>query len=187
MAELPKDVVEEAERLTRLARTVRDENEVATYQRERERLVEPHGFTARLRDEDETLVLHPAEWLEDGVVQIEEIQDVDRAIEIPLAGPGDPEAWEEVEAHNAALVDEVEDAHGDVHAANARAFADFMGNHYARRIDTTTAHEVEEFLSEYFPRNAWPTDEQRDRVEETLHLLLETAGVNVSSPTIERR
>jgi hypothetical protein len=73
-----------------------------------------------------------------------------------------------VEAHNASVVDAVAERAGPVHAANARAFADFMGNHYARRVETATPAELREFLTEYYPRNAWPSDEQRDVVVQSL-------------------
>jgi hypothetical protein len=35
-------------------------------------------------------------------------------------------------------------------------------------MDTATEAEREEFLEEFFPRNAWPTDEQRAAVEASL-------------------
>jgi hypothetical protein len=65
-------------------------------------------------------------------------------------------------------VDAVAERAGPVHAANVRAFADFMGNHYARRVETATPAELREFLTEYYLRNAWPSDEQRDVVVQSL-------------------
>jgi hypothetical protein len=172
---LPESVVEEAERLTRLARDAVDGNEAAAYRDRRGALLEAHDYTARLRSEDrgEALVLHPVEWVEDGVVRVERVDDVSRAVEVPLDGTGDPEKWDDVEAHNRALAESVEAEHGGVHGANARAFADFMGNHYAKPIERATERQVEEFTAEYFPRNAWPTDEQREVIEESLDLLFE--------------
>ena len=70
--------------------------------------------------------------------------------------------------YTAEIIEAVAERVGAVHAANARAFADFMGNHYARRVETATAAELREFLTEYYPRNAWPSDEQRDAVERSL-------------------
>ncbi|MFC7097548.1 DUF7108 family protein [Halobaculum marinum] len=171
--EVPEPTVDAAERLTRLAREAVDETEADAYREDRAERLTDHGFTARVRDEDDTLVLYPEEWMEDGVVQIDRIEDTDRAVEVSLSGAGDPDDWAEVEAHNAEVVDRVASDYGEVHATNARAFADFMGNHYARPVDSASADEVEEFLAEYFPRNAWPTDEQRDAVEASLQYVFE--------------
>jgi len=168
MTDLPREVRMEAERLTRLARRAVDENEAAAYERDRDERLAAFDYTARVRAEDDTLVLHPAEWVEGDTAQLDRIEDTDRAVEISLSGSGDPAEWESVEHHNAAVVDRVRERAGAVHAANARAFADFMGNHYAREVETATAAELQEFLTEYFPRNAWPSDEQRDAVEQSL-------------------
>ncbi|WP_327051491.1 DUF7108 family protein [Halomicrococcus gelatinilyticus] len=178
MADLPDDTVEEAERLTRLARNATDDDEREAYLAERESLLDPHDFTARVRSEDtrDVLVLHPGEWTEDGTIRVERVDDTDRAAEIPLDGPGDPDDWDEVDEHNRAVAAAVGDAHGDVHGANAAAFADFMSNHYARPVESATDAEVQEFLTEYFPRNAWPTDEQKAVVDESVELVFESAG-----------
>jgi hypothetical protein len=172
---LPESVVEEAERLTRLARDAVDGNEAAAYRERRGRLLAAHDYTARRRSagRGEVLVLYPTEWVEDGVVRVERVDDVDRAVEVPLDGTGDPEEWDDVEAHNRGLAEAVEEAHGPVHGANAHAFADFMGNHCARPIDRATARQVREFTDEYFPRNAWPTPDQREALETSLDLLFE--------------
>jgi hypothetical protein len=187
MAELPDDVVDEVERLTRLAGQATEEEEAAAYEDRRAEILAAHDFRARHRDADDTLVLHPEEWLDDGTVQFDRIEDTDRAVELSLSGPGDPDAWDEVERHNAELVSTVEDEHGPVHAANARVFADFAGNHYAKRIDAVRSEEVEEFLTEYYRRNAWPSEEQQAAVRESLRLLFETAGVEVPGVTGDRR
>lgn len=187
MAEIPGDVIESVTRLTRLAREAVDENESTAYRKRRAELLTEYDFAARLRREDDTLVLHPEEWLEDGVVQLERLEDLDRAVEVPLEGQRAHEDWEAVEARNAAVVDELADAHEEVHAANARAFADFMGNHYKRTVDTATAREVREFLEEYYPRNAWPTREQQAVVRESLELLFDAADASVPGFTAERR
>lgn len=179
MGELPDDVVEEAERLTRLAREAIDEQEETAYERHRGELLATHEFTARIREEDDVLVLHPDEWVEDGVIRVERIDDTDRAVEIPLSGPGDETEWGAVEEHNATLVEEVAAEHGAVHAANCRAFADFMGNHYVRRVEDATGSMVETFLQEYYPRNAWPSERQRAVVEQSLDVLFETADADV--------
>ena len=185
MAELPDDVVREAERLTRLSRDATDEA-AAAYESRRDELLAERSFAARVRESDDTLVLHPAEWLEDGVVRVDRVDDTDRAVEVSLSGPGEGEAWDEAEAHNARLVAAVERDHGPVHAANARAFADFMGNHYARRMETATADELREFLTEYFPRNAWPSAEQREEVEASLALVFEAADAEMPEVSTDR-
>lgn len=170
-ADLPEQVVDEAERLTRLAREAVDD-EAAAYRDERADLLAEHDYIARVREDDtrDVLVCHPEEWVEDGLVQVEHIEDVDRGVERPLSGPGEGDDWAEVEAHNRAVVQQVAEEHGEVHAENARALARFMSDHYARPVESATAAEREEFLTEYFPRNAWPSDEQKERVEESVEL-----------------
>ena len=176
--ELPADVVDEAERLTRLARRTPDENEAAARIDRRDELLDAHDFTARIRDDgDDVLVLHPAAWHDDenDVVRTDRIDDISRAVEIPLEGTDDPDDWDAVEAHNRELVDRVRERHGDVHGDNAAALADFVGNHYAKRIEELTNAELAEFRSDYFVRNAWPSDAQRDALEESIALVYETA------------
>ena len=178
--ELPADVVDEAERLTRHAREAVDDAEQADARRARERLLVDYGFAARVREESEraVLVLHPAEWVVDGTVRTERIDDLDRGIERPLSGVGIDD-WEAVDTHNRELVAAVERAHGPTHGANAAALADFAGNHYSKRIERLTGPELALFLEEYYPRNAWPTDDQRAVVEKSVRLVFEQAGVSV--------
>jgi len=174
--DLPPGVAEEAERLTRLAREAVDDAEAAAHRDRRDDLLADHGYVARVRSDDagDTLVAYPAEWVDDdGHVRVDRIEDVDRGVERPLSGPGDADEWDSVEAHNRAVADRVEREHGPVHGANAHAFADFMGNHYAKPVERATPDEREEFLSDYFPRNAWPTDAQRAAVERSLSLVEE--------------
>jgi hypothetical protein len=187
MSDLPREVVDAAERLTRLARRAVDDAEAAAYERDRDERLDEYGFTARIREADDTLVLHPAEWLEGETARMDRIEDTDRAVEIPLSGSGDPEQWDEVEAHNAEVVEAVAERAGEVHAANARAFADFMGNHYARRVETAMADELQEFLTEYYPRNAWPSDEQRDVVVQSLEHVFTVTETEMPEVTAVRR
>jgi hypothetical protein len=176
---LPADVVAEAERLTRLAREATDSNEAAAYRATRDDLLAASDYQARVREEDDVLVLHPAEWLEDGTIQVERVEDVDRGIEIPLSGPGESEEWEAVEAHNRGLAEGVAEAHGDPHGATAHALADFASNHYAKPIEDLTAGELAEFREEYLPRNAWPTDAQRAALGKSIRLVYEAAEAPV--------
>ncbi|WP_248897422.1 DUF7108 family protein [Haloplanus halobius] len=186
MSDLPSDLQDEAERLTRLARQSADDAEAAAYERDRDERLAEYGYTARVREADDTLVLHPAEWLEGDTARIERIEDTGRAVEISLSGPGDPDAWSEVDAHNQAVVEDVRERAGEIHAANARAFADFMGNHYARRVETATTDEVREFLTDYYPRNAWPSDEQRDAVAQSLEHVFAVTKTEPPEITAER-
>ncbi|MFB6354074.1 MAG: rnhA operon protein [Halobacteriales archaeon] len=177
MTELPRDAIDEAVRLTHLARGAVDDDEAAAYRDERDAILDDHGYAARVREEDgqATLVCYPADWLADDAVDPERIDDLDRAVERPLAGAGDPDDWAAIEAHNRGLAEAVGDRHGPVHGATAAAFADFMSNHYARRVETAGPRECREFLEEYLPRNAWPTDEQLAVAETSLELVFAAA------------
>ncbi|WP_254524052.1 DUF7108 family protein [Natrinema caseinilyticum] len=184
-ADLPSRVVDEVERLTRLERSVIDENERGAYERRRDELLSDHEFTARIRDDegDDVLVLHPESWHEDGVIRTDRIEDVDRAVEIRLEGADDPDDWDAVDARNRELVESVREAHGDVHGDNASSVADFASNHYAKPIESLTSEEVTEFRTEYFVRNAWPDEKQQNVIEESIELLFETAD----QPVPDRR
>lgn len=176
---LPREAVAVAERLTRLARDAVDEAEASAYRDRRSTVLGDYGFTARVREDEDgaTLVCHPAEWLDDdGVVDFEAIDDTDRATEVSLSGTGAQGEWAAAEARNSDIVEAVRETHGPIHAANARAFADFMGNHYATPIPSANAHHVREFLDEYYPRNAWPTEAERAVVEQSLRAVFEKTG-----------
>ena len=179
--DLPRDVVDEVERLTRLTRTTVDDNEATAYEDRRDDLLDEHDFTSRIRDDDgdDVLVLHPEEWHEDGVIRTDRIEDIDRAVEIPLEGTGDPDEWDDVDAHNRDLVATVRDTHGDVHANNAAILADFAGNHYAKPIESLTGDDLAEFCTDYFVRNAWPSDDQQEVIAESIELIFETADERV--------
>ncbi len=176
--ELPAEVIEEAERLTKLARSAPEEPEAEAHLERRATLLEQHDFTARVRDDDgdATLVLHPDEWHDDGVVRTDRIEDLSRAVERPLEGTGDPDDWADVDARNRELAAAVRAAHGDVHGDNADALADFLGNHYAKTIESLTGPELTEFRLEYFVRNAWPSAAQRAVIDESIRLVYQTAG-----------
>jgi len=175
-SELPEAVIADAERLTRRARAASEDAERRGALRARRRLLADHGFTARVREEAsrDVLVIHPEEWVEDGTVQPDRIKDLDRGVERPLSGAGE-ENWPVVDTHNRELAAAVERAHGPDHGANARALADFAGNHYSKRIEQLTGAELTLFLEEYYPRNVWPTDDQRTVVEESVRLVFEAA------------
>ncbi|WP_246391877.1 DUF7108 family protein [Halosimplex pelagicum] len=173
----PEPVVDEAERLTRLAREAVDRDEAAAYRVDRDERLADHDYTARVR-EDETrdvLVLHPEEWVEDGEIRTERVEAIDRGIEIPLSGPGEGDDWQDIDDYNRDIVAEVREEHGEDHAANVAALADFVGNHYAKPIHDATADELSEFLTDYYPRNAWPTAEQRAVVEKSVRVAFSVA------------
>jgi hypothetical protein len=178
--ELPAETVAEAERLTRLAREA-DGRESETYRERRADLLAEHGFTARVRRDDagETLVVHPAEWVDDGRIDPAAVDDLDRALERSLSGPGDPEDWRALDEHNRDLAARVRAERGDVHGDNADALAAFAGDHYAKRIEDLTGDELREFLEEYFPRNAWPSDDQRAVVGESVEATFAAADERV--------
>lgn len=179
--EIPEDVVSDAERLTRLARDAVDDAETTAHRTRRDELLEEYDYTARVRDErdGETLVLYPSEWVEDDTVRFDRIEDTSRAVEIPLSGAGLADEWEEVDRHNRAVADAVREEWGGVHGDNADAFADFMSNHYARRVETARTEEVMEFLTEYFPRNAWPSDRQKTVIESSIRRVFEETDSQV--------
>jgi hypothetical protein len=168
MPELPDDVVSEARRLARLARDASEDAAADAYRDRLDDLLAEHDRVARVRDADATLVCYPADWLDDGTVHPTDVEDPDRAVEVSLAGGGEQGDYEDAAERNAELIERVADEYGDVHAENAAAFAAFMNNHYARPMDTATDAERAEFREEFFPRNAWPSDEQRAALDESL-------------------
>lgn len=180
---LPADVIETAETLTRRARGAVDPQEADAYRDRRDDLLADYGFRARVRAEDSraVLVLHPADWLEDGTVDVDAV-DTDRAIERPLSGAGDPDDWADVEADNRRLARRVADAHGDPHGRTAHALADFAGNHYAKPIGDLTPAELAEFRREYLPRNGWPTEEQLASLVESLRIVSEECDGTLEIP-----
>ena len=182
----PAEAVDEAARLARRAREATDDDEAARYRERRDAVADDHGYVARVREEDDTLVLYPDEWVEAGTVRFDRIEDTDRAVEVSLSGPGDADRYREIAAYNDAVVEAVAEiapeATAETHAATARSFAAFMSNHYVRLVDESTPTMREEFTEEFFPRNAWPTDEQRSRLEESL-TLVERAAADVEEPT----
>ena len=171
---LSETVIERATQLTRWARRATGPD-AAEYRERREELLEEHGYLARIRKgPTDTLVLHPAEWVEDGTVRVDRIDDTDRGIERSLEGS--TEDWAVVEEHNRELADAVEAEHGPVHGANALALSEFASNHYGSKIEALSKAALAEFLTEYFPRNAWPSTEQKAVVEESIELTFEVAG-----------
>lgn len=160
------DWVEEAARLTRVALSGDDEA-----RERRDAVAEERGYRAWER-EDGTLVLHPADWLDDGGVVDMEAFDAEEAYEVPLEGEG----YEEAREANDALLGEFESGASEQDVFNARAFAEFCENHHATAVENVSEKHVREFLEEYYVRNVWASDEAEERVEESLRRLLNEAG-----------
>jgi len=174
---VPEETKERAEQLTRRARAAADEREAATHRENRDALLAEHGYTARVREEDRAvLVLHPAEWVEEGTLRPDRVDDIDRGVEVPLEGPGEDVEWETVAARNYEIAETVREEHGPVHGANAKALAEFCNNHYAKPVGKLSPAEREEFITEYYRRNVWPTDEQKAAVEESVALTVDVAS-----------
>ncbi|PSP16076.1 hypothetical protein BRC62_06475, partial [Halobacteriales archaeon QH_10_67_13] len=71
--ELSETVIERATQLTRWARRATGPD-AAEYRERREKLLEERDYVARVREgPTDTLVLHPAEWVEDGTVRVDRI------------------------------------------------------------------------------------------------------------------
>lgn len=172
---LPEDIADETERLTRHAREASDADEADAARRQRDAVLASHGYTAREREADATLVLYPRDWIEDDRVQVERVENTDRAIERPLEAPGDATNWDDTDAHNREIAERVTERYGEIHGKNTAAFADFMSNHYAKPIEEATPTMREEFLDEYFPRNTWPSKKQHAIVEQSVELALDIA------------
>ncbi|MDY6780911.1 MAG: rnhA operon protein [Halobacteria archaeon] len=162
------DWVRRAAKLTRLARYSEDEDELLD---ERDEMVEERGYRARVREEDSTLVLYPDDWVEDGEVVVERIDDTDEAVEVPLRRGG--EEYDDVRDTNDEILGGFEEEFDEKHFVNARAFAEFCENHHTVPVERVTAEHVDEFLAEYYPRNVWVHDETEEVVEESLRLLLD--------------
>ncbi|GAB7094456.1 hypothetical protein JCM30237_16080 [Halolamina litorea] len=189
--DIPADAADEAERLTRLARAAERRadgegamEEAAVYRERRDDLLADHDYESRIREEDDTLVLYPEEWLEEGIVQFDRVEDTERAVEITLSGPGDPEHWQEIAEHNDGLVDAVAEQAPD-HAGNARAFADFASNHYAKPAEKLTTEEVREFLTEYYPRNAWPSETEASLIGESVRKVFVAADTEPPASAVD--
>lgn len=180
MSDLPPDVVTRVERLTRLARDAVDPAESTAYRTERDELVAEYDYTLRIRegDDNDVLVCYPSEWMENGTVQTDRIDDVDRGVERRLSGAGDPDDWEAVADANDEIVEAVADDYEDVHVANVRALATFASNHYAKPIRDLTKGELREFAEEYLPRNAWPTERQLATVDDSIERAFEKTDVS---------
>lgn len=163
--ELPQRVSEEVTRIAR--RVLEGDVSMDTI----ERIIAPHGYRARIREEDgdAVLVCYPDDWEGPDGIDYTRIEDTDRAIELNLYGDVERD-WNGIARENTRVVERVRAVHGDVHAANVQAFADFMNNHRARLIAHARDEDVEEFLGEYYPRNVWPSEAEQSSVDASVEL-----------------
>lgn len=177
MPDLPTPVVETAKALTRAARRGTHPDEEALRER-RADLLGTYGYTARVREDDAgpVLVCHPAAWLEDGVFQPEAMDSTADAVERPLRETAVGDSWAAIDAHNREIAQAVATRYGEPHGETATAFAVYMANHHADPIEAATAAQVRDFLEEYFPRNAWPSETAAAAVETSIERCFEVAG-----------
>lgn len=181
-SDLPEEVVEEAAALARRERAADPPERQARFRRHREALLGEYDYADRIRSDGErtVLVLYPDEWVVGDTVRPSRIDDLERAIEVPLEGEDREEDWSTVDHANRRLAERIRREHGEIHGSNAAALADFMGNHHLKRIEDARTEEIEEFRREYFIRNAWPTEEQRDRLARSLELVREAVDARWS-------
>jgi len=91
--DVPADTVDEAERLTPARPTDRGRGGRRVLPRAARRTSHRSRLRpAAPREEDDTLVLYPDEWMDDGTVQLDRIETTDRAVEVSLSGPATPAA-----------------------------------------------------------------------------------------------
>lgn len=175
MPELPAEVVETARAMSRvLRRGTHDDPE--RIRRRRDELLSTYGYAARVRESDAgpVLVCYPESWIEDGTLQLENLESTDNAVERLLNTSVEDGDWAAIADHNRAVAARVRDRFGRVHGANAEAFGTYMANHHGATVESATAEHVETFLEEYFPRNAWPSEAQRNAVEASIRHLFDT-------------
>ncbi|ERG99542.1 MAG: hypothetical protein J07HQX50_00689 [Haloquadratum sp. J07HQX50] len=168
---LPESVIERAVSLTHRAQETADSNATNAYESERDELLAEHEYRSRIRTSDDTLVLYPSTWIENGDLDFELIDDTSHAVERSLGGVDTDASWEHVEELNAEIVERIRENYANHHVKNIRAFADFMSNHYLKQVTDATSAERDEFITEYYPRNVWATETQAAALEESLALL----------------
>lgn len=173
MSEIPEGVLDDVVSLSQKAIQAVDQQEISAYQQRRDDLLAPFGYTCRIRTDNdgEVLVCYPKEWLDGDTINIDKMDDLTQAIERPIFDSPSERNFSEIEQHNRAIASGIAKDHGPIHGTTASAFADFMSNHYKQRIEEATVTEFEEFRTEYFPRNAWPSDVQKRVLDETIQLL----------------
>lgn len=174
---LPAAVRKTVRQLARQERRVDRDERAAALRERRAAVLDAHGYASRVREDADrdVLVCYPREWLDGDTVRVDDIESLDRGVELPLSGAGDPDDWAALAARNRDLAADVHDQHGATHGANAEAFAAFMNNHRAKPIADATPEDIEEFLAEFYRRNVWPSSAQRVVVEESIELTCELA------------
>jgi hypothetical protein len=167
---LPSSVQEKVVSLTRRSRRESNDNHL----NRRDQILDKYDLEARVRDEDDTLVIYPTEWIDsNGNIDFSEVDDKNNAIEISLSGPNKDADWEEVYQYNMRIVSRVRDEFGDVHAKNIEEFGEFLANHYLKKITEATEEEKKDFMNEFFVRNVWSTDKQESVLDDSLEIVEE--------------
>ena len=140
--DVPAEAVDEAERLTRLAREAESaeptpEIEAAAdqYRERRDALAAEYGYTVRVRDEDDTLVLYPDEWMDPRTVRLDRVAATAPALHVSPSGPRAADRYRDVAPSTAALADPVPAREAAFHARTAATFAAFMSNPSVRPRD----------------------------------------------------
>ena len=177
MPDLPDFAFEAARAMTRVMR--RDTHpEPEAIRDRRETLLGRYGYAARVREDEAgpVLVCYPDDWLEDGTLQPDRLESTENAVEGRLTRAHHGDGWAGIDAHNHALADRVSEAYGEPHGDNAATFGIYLANHHEVPVEGATATHVEDFLEEYFPRNAWPSEAQRAAIETSLRHLFGIAG-----------
>ena len=152
-----------------------DSDTQAKLQQQRCALLEEIEWESRIRNDsgEPVLVCYPQQWTVDGTIDPDAINSIDRAVEIPLRQS--PDSWEAIAEHNETVAILVNEEYGEIHGENAAAFATFMNNHRAKPIEDASDETIEEFVREYYPRNAWPSKEAVPLVRESIEATLEIA------------
>ncbi|MFB6187930.1 MAG: rnhA operon protein, partial [Halobacteriaceae archaeon] len=153
------------------------------YKQRRRELLDRFDYEFHLRStENETvLVCYPSAWMDNGIVDIEAIDDRDKAIERNLNSTHSEKDWETIYTINNEIATDVKESYGKIHGQTATAFSEFMSNHRMAPIWNATANDIIEFLQEYFVRNAWPTDAQSAVVNRSLRYTIEMAQERANS------
>lgn len=168
--ELDESTIERARQLTKRARAISDEDAAQRIRAVRDRLLDRWEYRAREREDDTGvyLILYPTAWLGDGGIDVDAIEDIDRAEEVPLERGDKERTWESIHSNNMSVATAIERKYGPVHGKTARDFGTYLSNHHLLRIEEATANEFEDFRTEYFPRNCWPSEEQAALLERSL-------------------
>ena len=159
------------EHLRRLGQALLDGEDLAD---DIDRIVGDAGYRWRMREADSTMVCVPITWFEDEVIVPERVDTAD-AIEIECA----PSAagYDAVAAANAEVAAAVGAAYGAAHGENAAIIARFMTAHLRRPIASMTEADRVAF-SEFYLRNAWPSDDAKEVIDQSVKITRELVATD---------